>query len=254
MRRLAAIALVALWPGFADAACRLALLLALDVSGSVDAREYALQIEGVASALDDNEVRRVLLAMPEAPVALSIFEWSSASYQKVVQDWVLLTDSESLNRVIAALRNWQRMPAPEATGLGAALEFSYRHFQNAPACWDQTLDVSADGKNNDWPIPERLRRGGELGSMKVNALVVAPDFLVTYDTSGSGIQGLRDYFENNIIYGPGAFTEVAMGFDDYARAMHLKLLRELATLPLGALPRPAPFRTVLNRTTTPRPQ
>ena len=256
MRRLAAIAGFALWPTIAEAACRLALILALDVSGSVDRREYALQMEGVAAALDDDEVRRVLFAMPEAPVALSVFEWSSASYQRIIQDWVLISDEAVLDRVVTDLRDWRRMPAPEATGLGAALQFAYRHFRDAPDCWDQTLDISADGKNNDWPVPERLRRSGELGKMTVNALVVAPDFLVTYDQSGVGIRGLQQYFETNIIHGPGAFAEVAMGFDDYSRAMHLKLLRELATMPMGALPAPEPFRTAADglRVKGPGPQ
>ena len=243
----AALALAAaLWPGLAEAACRLALLLALDVSGSVDEREYDLQLEGLASALGDEEVRRVLFAMPGAPVALSVFEWSSASYQSVIQDWVMIEDDATLDALRNRLLGWSRAPAPEATGLGAALEYARGRFRTAPDCWDETLDISADGKNNDWPPPERLRASGRLGEMNVNALVVAPDFLVTYDTGGTGIAELAAYFKAQIIHGPGAFVEVALGYSDYADAMRRKLLRELAALPIGQAPTRAPFRIVDN--------
>lgn len=244
MRALALLATCG-WPGLAEAACRLALVLALDVSGSVNAREYDLQTEGVATALGDAEVQRLLFALPDAPVALSIFEWSSSKYQMVIQDWVLLDGPEDVAAVQTRLRAWQRAPAPEATGLGAALAFADAHLERAPACWDQTLDVSADGKNNDWPGPERLRQDGALGTMNINALVVASEFLVTYDRSGNGIAEMAKYFEERIIHGPGAFVEVARGYDDYARAMTRKLIRELATLPLGQTPSQAPYRQAM---------
>ncbi len=241
MRALAALT-AALWPGVSEAACRLALVLALDVSGSVDEREYGLQTQGLATALTDPEVERLIFAMPGAPVALSIFEWSSSSYQRVIQDWVLLESEGDLRAVADRLKGWGRARAPEATGLGAALEFAVAHLGRAPSCWDETLDISADGKNNDWPIPERLRAEGRLGTMNVNVLVVAPDFLVTYDTDRVGIQEMAKYFEDKIIYGPGAFVEIALGYGDYAEAMRRKLIRELATLPVGRAPGRAPFR------------
>ena len=154
VRALAALACFA-WPAASEAACRLALLLALDVSGSVDAREYALQTDGVAKSLTDPEVQELIFAMPDAPVALSVFEWSSASYQQIIQDWVLLETEADLWAVHDRLRGWPRSVAPDATGLGAALAYAVDHFETAPDCWDQTLDISADGKNNDWPLPSR---------------------------------------------------------------------------------------------------
>ena len=212
--RAALALLAALWPGLAEAACRLALLLALDVSGSVDEREYDLQLEGLAAALGDEEVRRVLFAMPGAPVALSVFEWSSASYQSVIQEWVIIEDDATLDALRNRLLGWSRAPAPEATGLGAALEYARGRFRTAPDCWDETLDISADGKNND--------------------------------TGGTGIAELAAYFKAQIIHGPGAFVEVALGYSDYADAMRRKLLRELAALPIGQAPLRAPYRTVDN--------
>ena len=94
--------------------------MAVDASGSVDEREYDLQMGGVAGALGDPEVVEAILAIPDVPVALSIFEWSSTSYQRIVQDWVLIEDRPALDRVRKRLAGWRREPAPEATGLGAA--------------------------------------------------------------------------------------------------------------------------------------
>lgn len=241
MRALAA-ALALAWPGVSDAACRLALVLALDVSGSVDALEYGLQMNGVASALGDAEVQAALFAMPDAPVALSVFEWSSASYQRIVQDWVLLETPADVDAVRARLTNWPRARAPEATGLGAALSYGKARLEDAPRCWSETLDISADGKNNDWPMPERLRAAGDLGDMTVNVLMVAPNYLVSYDRSGVGIAQMASYFEDKIIYGPGAFVEIARGYGDYADAMRRKLIRELTIMPLGQAPARAPYR------------
>ncbi len=219
-----------------EAACRLALALALDVSGSVDEYEYVLQMNGIATALADGDVRAALFAMPEVPVTLAIYEWSSSSYQRMIVNWRPLFDETDLDDIRSILLAWRRAPAPEATGLGAALEFGAKLFNSAPACWDQTLDVSADGKNNDWPVPTRLRENGRLGTMNVNALVVAKDFKSTMDMTPDGVAELTGYYRARIIYGPGAFVEVAQGYEDYATAMSRKLLRELSTLPLGQLP------------------
>lgn len=218
----------------AGAACRLALALALDVSGSVDEREYVLQTTGIAEALNDTDVRAALLALPEVPVTLAIYEWSSSSYQRQILPWTALRGEADIDAIRTRLLRWQRAPAPEATGLGTALEHGVRMMEGAPACWDRTLDVSADGKNNDWPLPERLRAAGRLGTVRINALVVTS---ATADQRGAG--ELADYFRARIIHGTDAFVEVAQGYDDYADAMRRKLLREIATLPMGALPRPS---------------
>ena len=228
-------------PTLGQAACRLALALALDVSGSVDEVEYVQQLNGVAEALANPEVQRVLFETPEVPVNVAIFEWSASTYQRVIVDWTPLVGPADVDKIRATLLNWRRAPAPEATGLGAALEYGAAMISRAPACWDQTLDISADGQNNDWPSPYRLRENGRLGAMNVNALVIATDFSSTLDRTPTGVAELTAYFSARIIHGPGAFVEVASGYGDYADAMTRKLLRELATQPLGRAPSIAPL-------------
>lgn len=238
-----------LYPGLANAACRLALVLALDVSGSVDGAEYVQQMRGVAEALSDPEVQAVLFATPDTPVNIAIFEWSASSYQQIIVDWTALNGPPDVAVIAQRLVNWQRSQAPEATGLGAALRFANALVARAPDCWDQTLDISADGKNNDWPLPYRLRENGQLGDMNVNALVIATDFSGTVDRTPDGVAELTAYFRARIIHGPDAFVEVAQGYAAYAEAMKRKLLRELATRPVGMIPGiPAPSRTASHQT------
>jgi len=240
--RILATTAIILAPGLAQAACRLALVLALDVSGSVNSVEYVQQMNGVAEALSDPDVQAVLFANPEVPVNLAIFEWSSSAYQKVIIDWTALNGPADVEAIRNKLLSWKRAPAPEATGLGAALEYASSMVARAPSCWDQTLDISADGKNNDWPLPHRLRENGRLGRMNVNALVIATDFTGTVDRTPDGVAELTSYFSARIIHGPGAFVEVAQGYTAYATAMKRKLLRELATRPLGLAPNLRPTR------------
>ena len=215
-------------------ACRLALALALDVSGSVDQVEYRMQMRGLADALDDDDVKSALFAIPDVPVALAVFEWSSSNYQRLVQDWLMLDSPGDLEALTARLRGWARAPAPEATGLGAAMIFGRDLLHRNPGCWNQTLDISGDGKNNDWPVPRDLKKQGQIAGLRINALVVARDVEGNGQVLPLEIGELTAYFHAEIIQGPDAFVETALGFRDYTRAMKRKLLRELATRPVGS--------------------
>lgn len=234
-RGLLAALLTALWATGAAAACRQALVLALDVSGSVDAIEYNLQINGVADALSDPDVVAALLALPDSPVHLAIFEWSSAAYQSVILDWTALESPERIAAVAERLRHWPRRPAPEATGLGAALRFAGQMLRDGPFCWKRVVDVSGDGKNNDWPSPESVLQAGDLAGVTVNGLVVGRERLRN-DDARVGVGELSAYFRAQVIHGPLAFVEVALGYADYAPAMRRKLLKELNVGVFSALP------------------
>ena len=233
-RMFAAAALVGVMGAGPADACRLALVLALDVSGSVDAREYRLQLDGLAAALRDEDVLSAIVALPEEPVQLAIFEWSGAAFQRQILEWTALPDEASVDAVAARLEVWQRMPAPEATGLGAAMQAAAGQIGDGPDCWRSVLDVSGDGKNNDWPDPEAVRPA--LAGVTVNALAVAPE---------AALPDLAGYFRAEVIHGRDAFVETARGYDDYARAIKRKLLREIATPAVGRAPapgRPGPGR------------
>jgi hypothetical protein len=229
----------------AGAACRQALVMALDVSGSVDDVEYALQLQGLATAFEDPDVQRALFEQPGVPVFLAVFEWSGQRYQRIIIDWRALDSAAAVAEITDSLRGWARRPAPEATSIGGALLFASETLARAPVCWKRTVDVSGDGKNNDWPLPQRIRETAAYRGVTINALVIGSQLQRIGDSGPGDVAELSAYFSNQVIQGPDAFVEVALGFENYAAAMTRKVLRELETATLGALPRslaPLPAR------------
>jgi len=222
--RLAALAAALLAAGPASA-CRLALVLALDISSSVDRTEDALQRAGLASALLAPEVAEALLALPEAPVALAVFEWSGRYQQDVLLDWVLIDSASALQRAAATIRSSQRSYAEFPTALGYALGYAASVFRDGPDCLTRTLDVSGDGINNDGFSPALAYRHFPLAEITVNALVIGG---ATEDDLA-----VLDFYEREVIRGPGAFVMVADDFTDFERAMRQKLLREVAARVVG---------------------
>ncbi|MEM8633242.1 MAG: DUF1194 domain-containing protein [Pseudomonadota bacterium] len=229
-------ALFAALAGFAstaEAACRQALLLALDVSGSVDAVEYRLQLDGLAAALEDPAVASALLAQPHAPVEIAVFEWSASDFQRRVLPWTAIENAGTITTVAAHLRGWQRQAAPQSTGLGAAMLTGTEMLGQRQDCWRRTLDISGDGKNNDWPEPAFVKSRGLPADLTINALVIGTEVLRGDDARQGNIAELQSYFSAEVIYGPESFVEVALGYEAYRVAMTRKLLRELSTLAVG---------------------
>ena len=95
--------------------------------------------------------------------------------------------------------------------------------------------MSGDGENNDWPAPQDLRRRGEFGQITINGLLVTAPRRIADRSETGAHSALLAYFKARVIQGPDAFVEIAYGYGDYARAMKMKLLRELATRPVGFL-------------------
>ncbi|MEL6463956.1 MAG: DUF1194 domain-containing protein [Pseudomonadota bacterium] len=240
MRRAALIgaAVAALVGAEAAAECRQALALGLDVSGSVDAREYRLQMDGLAAALDSGRVRQALLQMPSAPVHLLVYEWSGPDDPAVILPWTAIDTAPALNAVIGQLRATERRQASPGTALGLAMREGVAHLEERAECWKRTLDLSGDGKSNLGVRPVDVKPEIEPTGIIINALVIGADTMTLGDVRQAEISGLSAYFQNSVIVGAGSFVETALGFEDYAAAMARKLERELETLILGAAPLP----------------
>lgn len=210
--------------------CRQALVLALDVSGSVDIREYRQQVAGLSAALDAAEVRDLILMSGAPPVALAVFEWSSQNHQLLIQPWVLLRDEATLDQAIARIRNHRKQRAGLKTALGTALGYAGALLDAGPACWRRTIDVSGDGENNIGPTPMQTYGRPSLAGVTVNALVIGdlPLSNPTARIESRTAAHLVDYFEREVIRGPDAFAMSTEGYQDYQRAMQRKLLRELS--------------------------
>ena len=202
-------------------ACRLALLLALDVSSSVDAAEDRLQREGLAAALNAPEVREAMLG--PGPVALGVFEWSGKWQQDWMLPWTMIETPADLNRVIARLGTSERVETRYPTALGYAISWAEQAFRTAPRCTFRTLDISGDGTNNDGYSPSTAYKYFDYSDITVNGLVIG------------GGSNIAIYYRAEVIRGPFAFVEEAENYADFERAMRRKLLRELEPRAIGWL-------------------
>lgn len=207
-------------------ACRQALALGLDVSGSVDAREYRQQLDGLAAALGAPEVREALLDPAAGPVRLAVFEWSGPGDRAMLVEWTTVRDTATLAQVQSRLRQAQRHAAAPTTGLGSAMLAGVQLLAGQGDCSQETLDISGDGPSNAGPRPQDLGIGALPGEVTINALVVG---------QSEAVPDLAGYFRAYVIRGPGAFVETAQGYDDYEAAMRRKLLRELRSVAIGLI-------------------
>lgn len=221
MLRLVCLCLSAASPAQAD--CRLALALAVDVSRSIDSRDYVIQTEGMALALQDKDVRAAIFG-PEGQVALAIYYWSGRGYQDLVQDWVILDSPEALDAAIWEVRRTPRPAAPLATALGDALSYGLDLMGDAPDCDRRVIDVAGDGRNNDGISVARTYEREDFTGITVNGLAV-----------GEHESDILDYYAREVIRGPGAFVELAPRQEDYPDALRRKLLRELQGPMIGLL-------------------
>jgi len=227
--------LLLLLPGIAQAACRQALSLGLDVSSSVDDSEYALQLEGVITALNTPVVVDILFLQPDAPIRIHVFEWSGPINQTVIVPWTTINTPTDLIAITTRLRTHTRgVPAP-TTAVGSALLAGFAYLEEHPDCWIRTLDLSGDGETNTGPLPETIPDAQTPRGVTVNGLVVGSGNFVSNQSSRDALADLAEYYRENVIRGPVAFVEVAENYDDYAATMERKLLRELSALAVGQI-------------------
>lgn len=209
-----------------QADCRLALALAVDVSRSIDAQDYVIQTEGLAGALQDRDVRAAIFG-PEGHVALAIYYWSGRGYQDLIQPWVILDSPEALDAAIWEVRRTPRPAAPLATAMGDALSYGLDLMDDAPDCDRRVIDVAGDGRNNDGISVARTYEREDFTRITVNGLAV-----------GEHEADIVQYFQTEVIRGPGAFVELAPNQSDYPDALRRKLLRELEGPMIGHLSAP----------------
>lgn len=219
MRAGLASAGVALGLAFAPAgaaACALELILAVDVSGSIDGEEWRLQSDGMAAAFEDPVVIDAIASL-EGGLLVTYTQWSGTSRQAQVTDWHLVEDAAGSARFAGAIRDAGRRWRNFSTAIGDALRHAQAVSSTAPAvCRRRVVDISGDGISNEGEHPLTASRRLEAAGYQVNALVIrgaSPDPMV--------------HFRELVIAGPGAFIEPADGFADYPRAIRRKLLREI---------------------------
>lgn len=229
------LALLLLLPSLGHAACRQALALGLDVSGSVDAVEYRLQLDGLAIALNSEKVQEVLFVQPDAPIQVLVYEWSGPFDQNVVVPWTPIATPVDLAQITDRLRSHVRRNAAPTTAIGSAMLAGFSYLQEHPECWRRTLDLSGDGQTNTGPRPQDITKNRTPTGIVVNGLVIGSGDMRGDDERFADIKELSTYYSSYVVRGPGSFVEVALGFEDYAAAMERKLLRELSSVVMGEL-------------------
>ncbi|MEM1346624.1 MAG: DUF1194 domain-containing protein, partial [Pseudomonadota bacterium] len=188
----------------AAAGCKLALVLGLDISSSVNAREYAIQLGGLADAFRKLQVQEAILTPQGASVAVMAFEWSGQKQQSVIADWTLLDSPASIAAFADRLNAHRRTASTLPTAVGQALSFAAEQFRRAPPCTRRTVDISGDGENNDGPTPNQVRATGALAGLTVNGLVIQGAY-----------PNPAIFYRAQVMQGPDAFVALARDFDDY---------------------------------------
>jgi Ca-activated chloride channel homolog len=199
--------------------CETALLLSIDVSGSIDRGDYRLQTEGLAAALRDPEVAGALV---QGQVALAVVQWSGTDEQALVLPWQRMLSDPDVTRFAARAAAIPRAFQGSDTAVGQGLRFATAQFAAVPDCARRVIDISGDGQENAGFTDARAHREAIDAGLIINAIAI--------EDPGPAAP-ITTYYRNWIIT-PGGFVMTARGLQNYAATLRLKLLREL-TKPVG---------------------
>ncbi len=203
-----------------------ALVVAVDVSNSVDDARYKLQMEGIAAALTDESVLEVILNGPRGAILFSIVTWSDRP--EVAMPWFRISSKEEALTAAAMVRALPRFGG-EFTCMGRMMQFlNDKVLSQVPAQALRTVvDVSGDGRDNcnpDRPVDVLRDELASYGTI-INGLPIL---------EGSEADTLEDWYRENVKGGPGSFILPANGFSDFGRAIRQKFLVEISGLPASA--------------------
>ena len=211
----------------------LQLVLAVDVSRSIDDQEFALQRQGYAEAFKHPAVLEAIQANPHKAIAVTLIEWAGSDFQKVQVPWTVVSDEESGN-LFAELLLAQPRAFYGWTSVSGAIDFSVPLFARSPhSSMRRVIDVSGDGPNNSGRPASDARDDAVKLGITVNGLVIMNDS----PTPGSFFRmpqaPLDEWYRDNVIGGPGAFVIAIDDFESFAYAIRNKLLKEIAANPTG---------------------
>lgn len=207
----------------------LQLVLAVDISRSVDDEEFYLQREGYADALKDPRVLASILSGGHRAIGVTYMEWSNAHLQKQVVKWTRISDGES-----AALFAEAILAAPRSfagwTSISGAIDYGIRLFELSPFESDRlVIDISGDGSNNSGRTAAEARDDALKLGITINGLPIMNERPSPWLPAEPN---LDEYYQTNVIGGPGSFLIVAEDFASFQTAILNKLIREIAGTPL----------------------
>jgi hypothetical protein len=198
----------------------LALVLAVDSSGSVNQQRFEQQRDGYARALVSQAVLTAIKSGDNRKIAVTYFEWSDGRRTAHILPWTVIDGEPAAKKAADTIRNHRRQLVGD-TCISCAMTEAMKLFESLPFETDRkVLDISGDGESNVGSSIDTAREQVLMADITINGLPIQ-----TYYEPG-----LVTYYEQHVIGGPGAFLIVARGFDDFARAIAAKLVREIAEL------------------------
>jgi hypothetical protein len=207
----------------------LLLVLAVDISRSVDERKFRLQRDGYAAALTNPRVIQAIRSGGAQRIAISFLEWSGVAEQAIVADWTLVGSREEADALARRIESAPR-PFLGRTAIGSAIEFAMQQFARSPyASARRLIDVSGDGTNNSGSDVVEARDRAIAQGVTVNGLAILSDTPLPFNpmhTHPPG--GLLAYYQANVIGGPNSFAFVAENHDSFGTAILAKLIKEIA--------------------------
>jgi Protein of unknown function (DUF1194) len=213
-------------PTWAAPPVDLTLVLAVDVSDSIDAKEGLLQRDGYVKAFKRPDILNAIRSGRHGRIAVAYFEWADASEQTLIVDWMIIEDMKSAETFGSRLHE-ATLNGGHFTSISAAINYALTLLKNAPYETDRkVIDVSADGRSNDGPPMEAARKAADTWNVTINGLPIDNERSRLAADMEPGQIGR--YFKENVITGPGAFIVVAKDFADFEQAISRKILREIA--------------------------
>jgi hypothetical protein len=207
----------------------LLLVLAADVSRSIDSAKFQLQRDGYAAAISDPRVLETIQSGRNGRIGLTFVEWSGVGAQRVVIDWTKVGDATSAkdfgDRLLEAPRSFA-----DRTSISGAIEFAMSQLAQAPfSAMRRTIDISGNGTNNAGRDVTALRDEAVGKGITINGLVILSENPLSWNPDHTNPPGgLDSYYRNNVIGGPGAFVIVAQNFNSFGQAIINKMIADVA--------------------------
>ena len=211
------------WPreGWSQTEVDLELVLAVDASGSVDDREFALQMGGIAAGFRDPAVQEAIVRAPLGRIAVTVAIWAEANRPKYAMPWRVIASPEEAEAFADLVERTPRTIPSGGTGIGKAIYFALTQIRdNRFEATRRVIDLSGDGSETaprEWTVlAQQAQQAARAFDVTVNALAILNEE-----------PALDRYYRRYVNVGFGAFTMVAADYEDLAEAMRRKLLREI---------------------------
>jgi hypothetical protein len=205
------------------------LVLAVDVSRSVDPEEQEMQFAGYEAAFRDPHLIEGIMGGPVGAIAVTMFTWSDWHIQNTVVPWMLLDGAASANRFADAVAKAPRQTWLY-TSISGAMDYAARQFGQGFEGTRKVVDISGDGVNNSGRAVADARAEALAQGIVLNGLAVL-DRTPQPASLTAGLPPLDTYYRDQVIGGPGAFLVVAEGFQAFEAAVRRKIIREIAAVP-----------------------